>query len=199
MKFPAMSVVAAAAALLFQTPNGNAFAPSPLRKAAWKCKNSGSRLYSDWQDDGQDSNKWLSSNDNFDEQEDWESVLNRKSDGSFWTQFDPTDDGEAAEEIVNKAPAPEEVTEADTWLDTLASLQAEEIEFNLKEADRADKVRAMQEWGFDNEVISNTLGVNLDSSLEKDEVEGMQQYRQDSYLDEEDLSLVERYRMIYGF
>jgi hypothetical protein len=31
----------------------------------------------------------------------------------------------------------------------LQSIGAEEVEFNMVEAERADKVRQMQEWGFD--------------------------------------------------
>ena len=37
------------------------------------------------------------------------------------------------------------------------------------EADRADKVRQMQEWGFEADTIAATLGVATDETLETDE------------------------------
>jgi hypothetical protein len=192
--------------LLLCTTNANAFAPNQalvLNRAAAAKSSTSSILYSSqWNDDSKDSNKWQSSNDDYEEQEDWEEVLNKKSDGSFWSQFDSLEDTteeeneSSDEEMVNKAPGVEEAAESDAWLDTLASLQAEEVEFNMKEADRADKVRQMQEWGFETEVIANTLGVSLDNSLEADEIEGMQQYRQESYVEEEDLSQVESHKTV---
>ena len=47
----------------------------------------------------------------------------------------------------------------------------QEVEFNLKEAERADKVRQMQEWGFDSATIQSTLGIAIDTSLEDDDID----------------------------
>jgi ferredoxin len=63
--------------------------------------------------------------------------------------------------------------EGEEWLNTLAALTAEEINFNIKEADRADKVRQMQEWGFSSQSISSTLGVAQDNFLETDDTSEM--------------------------
>jgi ferredoxin len=138
-----------------------------------------------------DSSTWRSINDDDDEQpqqQDWQATLAAKQDGSFWTSFEsePT------------APMPvSEEEEADTWLDTLAQLQAEEVQFNLREADRAVKARQMEEWGFDKTTIQNTLGVAVTEDLEtSNEVEGMQVYRKDSYQDDVDLTKVESHTMV---
>ena len=152
-----------------------------------------SPLFSDWKDDSQDSNKWKSTDDVYADQDDWEDVMARKKDGSFWSEFEPLDEGDEAKiaEITNEADTEEEVDESEAWLDTLASLQAEEVTFNLKEAERADKARQMQEWGFDASTIQSTLEIAVDTSLEDDELEGMKTYREESYLEDEDLTLVE--------
>lgn len=152
-----------------------------------------SPLFAEWKDDSQDNNKWKSADDVYDDQEDWESVMSRKKDGSFWTSFEPGDEdqGEINEKNEDSSSGAEEVDESEAWLDTLASLQAEEVEFNLKEAERADKARQMQEWGFDASTIQSTLEIAVDTSLEDDELEGMQSYREESYIEEEDLTAVE--------
>ena len=151
-----------------------------------------STLFADWKDNSQDNNKWKSADDVYADQEDWESVMSRKKDGSFWSEFEPGDEdqGEISEKVEDTSAA-EEVDESEAWLDTLASLQAEEVEFNLKEAERADKARQMQEWGFDASTIQSTLEIAVDTSLEDDELEGMQSYREESYIEDEDLTAVE--------
>jgi ferredoxin len=173
---------------------------------------------SSWREgDGLDSNEWSGSGDDLlarrrdDQQPDWQDELKRKSDGSFWSAFEPSS-GEEEEEggaaaggsagggASASAAADDDVdAEADAWLETLASLSAEEVQFNLKEADRADKVRQMQEWGFADETIGNTLGVATDLSLEEtdDGVDaGMREYRKESYLDEVDLEQVESHSTV---
>jgi NAD-dependent dihydropyrimidine dehydrogenase PreA subunit len=111
---------------------------------------------------------------------DWESTLEAKKDGSLWSSFESSavDDADAKtlEQLVS------EEMEQNAWLDTLAQLSSEEVEFNMREADRADKARQMQEWGFDSVAIANTLDVATDTRLEDEgQVAGMQTYRNKVY------------------
>lgn len=69
----------------------------------------------------------------------------------------------------------------------------------MKEADRADKARRMQEWGFNADAITNTLDVATDTSLEDaDQVEGMKAYRDTVYEADllEDLKEVESHTKV---
>ena len=114
-----------------------------------------------------DPNRWISADDEKVEgiQEKWDGVLAKREDGSLWSSF------QSSEEEV---PSGDEKSELDVdggedaWLDALASIAADEVNFMAKEADRADKVRQMQELGFSSESISATLGVATDGELEKD-------------------------------
>ena len=131
--------------LLQGTPATTAFSGPHVSRAGKgsilqkQARDSRTRLFSDWEDDSLDSNKWKSSNDVYEEQEDWQDVLGKKQDGSFWTAFESSDDDS---ELPNGVSGEErEIDESEAWLDTLASLQAEEVTFNMKEADRADKAR----------------------------------------------------------
>lgn len=154
------------------------------------------RLYSDWEDSANDSNQWNGLDDLMNTETDWQEMLNSRKDGSFWSDFEPSkENGEAENASAKVAPTSDE-EESDAWLDTLASLSAEEVEFNMKEADRADKVRQMEEWQFTPEVIAATLGVATSSELENDEVQGMSTYREQSYLDDVDLETVESHSMV---
>jgi len=128
-----------------------------------------------------------------------------KADGNSWSSFEPSpEDDEKDEDSLssNENYTDDNEQELDDnselWLDTLAAISAEEVEFNAKENERANKAREMQEWGFDDETIKNTFGVEVDDTLEtKDEVEGMQEYREDLYLeDEEDLTTVESHTKV---
>jgi ferredoxin len=151
-------------------------------------------LFSDWNDQSQDSNKWTSSDDpEYQDQEDWQEILARKKEGSFWTEFESSP--ETDEIVATETLIPTEEEAADAWLDTLASLSAQEVEFNLKEADRADKVRQMEEWGFTPETISSTLDVAVDDKLEQ-QVEGMKLYRYESYEHDTDLTIVESHSTV---
>ena len=94
--------------------------------------------------------------------------LAKRGDGSVWSSFESSGEEENPD-TKSSAAASEDDGGEEAWLDTLASISAEEIEFNLMEADRADKARQMQEWGFDKDAISSTLGVATDESLETDE------------------------------
>ena len=146
-------------------------------------------LKEEWRDnvDKDAADLWVSSStdDELTQQNKWE------SEESFWESFAPTAD-DVTTAAADAPAASDAETEAESWLDTLQSLTTEEVEFNAKEADRADKVRQMEEWGFTSETIANALDVATNTELEvADEVEGMQSYRQDSYWDEIDLETVE--------
>lgn len=161
----------------------------------------------DWRDDSTDSNLWRSSDEDsipYDQQGDWENVLDRKADGSYWSSFEPLSDEEGeGDEISFSEPKGDDDTtstledDAENWLNTLASISAEEVEFNMAEAERADKVRQMQEWGFEKDAIKNTFGVEVDDALEtKDEMTGMKEYREMSYIEDEDLKKVESHTKV---
>lgn len=149
-------------------------------------------MFSDWKDGDQDSNQWKGMDDLMKDETDWQDTLASKKDGSFWSSFEPSEDDEANVDDSSKTFISAEEDSSEAWLDTLAALSAEEVEFNLKEADRADKVRQMEEWNFSAETIASTLDVATNLDLEsKDEVDGMQIYREESYLDEINLETVE--------
>jgi ferredoxin len=151
------------------------------------------RLYSGWREgDDRDSNVWISSQEKDSSQ--WETDLKAKQDGSYWSSFEPSmsDDTTSASFVT-------EEQEEDAWLDTLAQLSAEEIQFNLKENDRADKARQMEEWGFTRESIANTLDVATDTALEDaQQVEGMKSYRERVFEAErlDDLSIIESHTRV---
>ena len=104
----------------------------------------------------------------------WEETLARQEDGSFWSSFDNLDtttsdqDDDEVYLSDNSTSTLSDDGGEEAWLDTLASITADEINFMSKEADRADKVRQMQEMGFSSESISSTLGVATDDELERD-------------------------------
>lgn len=147
-----------------------------------------------WEDsEAGTSNSWGASTDeDFDGSEDWQEMLAKKNDGSFWSDFESSSEDELPMEDSDTTT---EIDEAEAWLDTLASISAEEVEFNRAEAEKADKVRQMQEWGFENDAIENTFGVAVDDSLEKD-MEGMKAYREESYVEEEDWTGVESHTKV---
>jgi hypothetical protein len=152
---------------------------------------------SDWNDPTNDSNTWKSAGEEFEEQEDWQEMMARKNDGSFWSDFEPSPETDETMTTMKAAEEEEEIDEADVFLNTLASISADEVEFNMAEAERADKVRQMQEWGFDDSTISNTFDVAVDDALEKDGlVQGMQEFVQTGYLEEEDWKTVESHSKV---
>lgn len=156
----------------------------------------------DWQNNekGSDSSTWKSIDDNYDQLEDWQDVMSRKNDGSFWSDFEPSDDATMDSLLTDSSSRSgddEDTVDADAeaWLDALASISAEEVEFNMNEAKRADKAREMAEWGFDSETIKNTFGVAVDDTLEKED-EGMKAFRQESYWDDDDWKIVESHTKV---
>jgi len=138
---------------------------------------------------GQDStdNDWKT-NDTYQQvvagDDDWETILKKKRDGSYWSDFAPSRDDESSVEV----------DEADQQLERLFAVQAEEVEFVTREAERADKARQMQEWGFDASTIASALNVAVEER--PDEMEGMQSYRETSYLDTEDLTTLESHTRV---
>jgi len=129
-------------------------------------------LFSDPDDEdiNSDPNRWISSDDQSSLGDaSWEESLASRDDGSLWSSFASSDDDST--EIV--ADEDDSILNTDggeeAWLDALAGIAADEVEFMSKEADRADKARQMQEMGFSSESISSTLGVATDAGLENDE------------------------------
>jgi len=98
-------------------------------------------------EDDLDSNAWVSVDETYDKYdptkedgEDWEDVLKRRMDGSVWSSFESSEDeGKGKDESAENLKKEHELDDDGeaAWLDTLASITAEEIEFNLQEADRA--------------------------------------------------------------
>ena len=153
--------------------------------------------------------------DDFEWKDAWDSNTNNDDDdNNIWATFEPSpededDDDDTSSSTMDETAGDDNNTtttvelqdDSELWLDTLAALSAEEMEFNAKENDRADKVRQMQEWGFDDETVKNTFGVEVDDTKEtKNEVQGMKEYRQQSVYDweeyDEDLTLVESHTKV---
>lgn len=136
-------------------------------------------------DDGSrahDSNSWMSSTV---EEEDWETTLNRRQDGSYWSATTSPEDTAADDES--------DVTEK--MLDILASQEANEVTFIRREAERADKMRQMEEWGFDRSTIASTLDVSIEEKADA-EMETMRSYLIESYLDMDDPLTVESHTTV---
>ena len=149
-----------------------------------------SQLHSDnWNNkinNGMDSNTWRSMDEPEYQEEDWQAILAAKQDGSFWESSSNND----TKSTLSSSLINTEDQDTESWLDTLASLQAEEVAFNLKEADRAIKVQQMEEWGFDRTTIQNTLGVAISDEAEtSNEVQGMKAYRDQVYSKDDDIDL----------
>lgn len=172
-------------------------------------RNSALHAEEDDYNDNIDANSWTSSNIPF--QDDWEDTLSQKLDGTMWSTFETSDESNASENSSSSSSAGDlddddmNIDDGEKWLDTIAAISQEEIEFINEEADRADKVRQMQEWGFTSESISSTLGVAVDDSLEIDpENEVYEKFKEETaktgfgmYLDDdEDLELVESHTRV---
>mmetsp|Transcript_16087 Transcript_16087/g.33774 ORF Transcript_16087/g.33774 Transcript_16087/m.33774 type:complete len:410 (-) Transcript_16087:133-1362(-) len=118
-----------------------------------------------------DPNRWISIDDeNFEGiQQRWDQTLASREDGLYWSSFESNEDDTGVNiNSSDKKKSFEDDGGEEAWLDALASIAADEINFMAKEADRADKVRQMQEMGFSADSISATLGVAIDEALEKD-------------------------------
>ena len=152
-----------------------------------------------------ENNDWTTlSSGSAEQEDDWQKVLLQKQDGSFWSSFEPSADDTETNGTkgcdTSKATTNEIMDDdmiAEMWIDQLQALASKEVEFNMQEADRADKVRQMEEYGFDREIIQNALGVAMDTTLETlDEVKGMQNYREESFWDDVDLTTVESHSRV---
>jgi hypothetical protein len=172
--------------------------------------NKSSKLYSsnnDYDSGSKDSNKWLSSNTPpYSEQKDWEEVVGERQDGSLWSSFTPSNGDEEEKENAEKEKILDQMDDGEeAWLDAIAKISADEIEFMNVEADRADKVRQMQEMDFSSESIAATLGVEVDESKEVDpENEMFEKFKEETsktgfgmYIEDEyDMETVESHTMV---
>lgn len=154
---------------------------------------------SEWKSDDTSPNEWQSSLDG--PAADWQDTLKKKEDGSFWSSFEvkssnESDSNSTKLDLTGSNQVLTEDIETEAWLDTLASISAEEVEFNMKEADRANTARQMEEWGFDKDIIAAALDISTDTSREQDEVQGMNVYREESYLEDVDLAAVESHTRV---
>ncbi len=165
------------------------------------------KIFSSNYDSGSsDANKWQSSDIlPYEEQEDWEKSVTSRQDGSLWSSFVSSED-DGSENTKSKSSIVDEMDDGEeAWLNTLAQISADEVEFMNAEADRADKVRQMQEMEFSSESIAATLGVAVDESLEIDETNVVfEQFKEETrktgfgmYLDDEyDMETVESHVMV---
>mmetsp|Transcript_15113 Transcript_15113/g.18420 ORF Transcript_15113/g.18420 Transcript_15113/m.18420 type:complete len:390 (-) Transcript_15113:323-1492(-) len=154
-----------------------------------------------------DANKWQSSNKSPDEeQEDWEESVNARQDGSLWSSFESDDESDkVGDSSVTEAQNNSDPDDGEAWLDVIAGISAEEIDFINTEADRADKVRQMQEMDFSSEAIAATLGVEVNESKEIDlENETFEKFKEETaktgfgmYIDDEyDMETVESHSTV---
>lgn len=113
-------------------------------------------------DDGQNPNLWSSGDEDMSNEygEDWQDVLKKQQETPSWSS---SYDEEETPQTPSTSIDPDNVDE-EAWLDTLQAITAEEVTFMEKEADRADKMRQMQEYGYSSEAISATLGVATDET-----------------------------------
>jgi len=109
-------------------------------------------------------------NDNNDyNSDDWDNGSNGKWEEDSWSSFaEPSNNGDddSMSTILSDDDDDTLIDDGETFLNTIASISADEINFMTTEADRADKVRQMEEWGFEAETIANTLDVAVDDSAE---------------------------------
>mmetsp|Transcript_13724 Transcript_13724/g.20910 ORF Transcript_13724/g.20910 Transcript_13724/m.20910 type:complete len:370 (-) Transcript_13724:104-1213(-) len=108
----------------------------------------------------------------FDKGENWEDQSNNN-----WSSFESSND-ESMD--ANTFTDDVDIDNGEVFLDTIASISADEISFMNTEADRADKVRQMQEWGFEANTIANTLDVAIDDSAENPDNEVFQTFQEET-------------------
>lgn len=133
--------------------------------------------------DSYDPNRWNGADDIPDPDDDvnvdWMAKLSQ-NEASWETSYkdDETSASASSDDVTMSA----EEDDGEAWLDILQSISADEVEFMNKEADRADKVRRMQEMGLSKKAIESTLGVATDTSKELDELEDamFQQFQEET-------------------
>jgi hypothetical protein len=165
MYVPKIALVVACSQVLPTPIITHAFQPSIIPR---RTTHSNTRLYDL---DPQDANKWISTDDTYDKLQDWQGDMEKRQDGTLWSSFESIEDSEDEDTQSDSTSSdPMDVLDdGEAWLDALASVAADEIDFINTEAERADKVRQMQEWGFEAETIKNALDVAVDDSAEVDE------------------------------
>ena len=136
----------------------------------------------DYKSGAADQNAWISSSAE-ENTSDWEEDISKRNDGTLWSSFDTSGDtktDKGNEDSTSEADD-SNFDDGEVWLDAIAAISANEVTFMNTEADRADKVRQMQEWGFNSESISSTLGVNTDESNEIDpENEMLEKFKEET-------------------
>ena len=171
------------------------------------CRLRTTHIYANDYDSGSsDANKWLSSDiPAYSEQQDWEENVKARQDGSLWSSFTSEDDETDDKENTSSSSSIDDMDDGEAWLDAIAKISADEIEFMNVEADRADKVRQMQEMEFSSESIAATLGVEMDDSKEIDPENVLfEQFKEETaksgfgmYLDDEyDMETVESHTTV---
>ena len=161
------------------------------------------RLYLDdekiWTEGGNDldSNGWRSSSDkNY--IEDWQTRSKRETGDGYWLSVSDENHNNDEEPIqvsdFNDRGSSEIITEeeqAEAYLDNLAALVNEEVEFNFKDAERAEMVREMQGWGFENEVIASALDISMEEIPTDSVEEAMETWERESYSNDVDIDWTE--------
>jgi len=173
---------------------------APMLAAQSSSQKSRLSMSDDWRDSGNDPNRWTSSSSSSSSS----SNSNNAWNDDPWSTFASSEEEGLENASIKDSSSqddPDLVDDSEAWLDALAAISAEEIEFNQKDNERADKARQMQEWGFDGDTIRNTFGVAVDDSRETvDEPEGLEQYRQDLSLEqdwlEEDADSIESHTRV---
>lgn len=151
-----------------------------------------------------DPNQWISSEGEPSSGDaPWDDALAASEDGALWSAFagsaDAEDDPDAP--TADAAAADDDDGGNEAWLDALASIAADEVAFMSKEADRADKVRQMQELGFSTDAVASTLGVATDGARETDDAnEVFEAFKEESFglmeYDDVDLETVESHSQV---
>ncbi len=89
--------------------------------------------------------------------------------GSSWKDsgYESSFDEEEPSSSSKNMPNPEDVDEEE-WLNQLAQISAEEVEFMEQESERANMMQQMEELGWSKEAIKDTLGLTVDESVEQE-------------------------------
>mmetsp|Transcript_38569 Transcript_38569/g.44020 ORF Transcript_38569/g.44020 Transcript_38569/m.44020 type:complete len:389 (-) Transcript_38569:73-1239(-) len=149
-------------------------------------------------DSSLDPNEWIGSDETGLDTSDWEATLESQKSGTYWSDFESSNtvDGD---EVISSTSSEDD---AEAYLDTLAQISADENEFSAKDAERADRARQMEEWGFEASTISNVLDIATDTSREQS-VEGMKEYQEEGYYEweeedylDEDLNVIDSHKRV---
>lgn len=115
---------------IFSMAHANAFRTGMFAEQMHRI-NVPTRLAADWNDENLSSNQWMSSKP--EKERDWQDMLQSKQDGSFWSEFTPSQDADSTTKSATTSVM-DELDDSDAFLDQLAMLASEEIAFNRKEA-----------------------------------------------------------------